>query len=81
MGILSSMQVQHVQGAERTDNTQVEVKWAAVMAQERHYKRYLGVDLKKCRDNLDLANTSWNGAVKDYLYLTSRQQPQQSFKR
>jgi hypothetical protein len=72
MGIMSTVRVMHEQdtgqgGAGRTDNTAEKVKWAAVMEQERHYKRQLGVDLKWYRTHLDLANSSWSGAVKGYL--------------
>lgn len=72
MGLLSSVVVRHeqntaVDGAGRTDNTAVGDKWKAVLAQERHYKQHLGVDLRHFRDHLDIANTSWNGAVKGFL--------------
>jgi hypothetical protein len=72
MGIMSTMQVLHEQntgqgGAGRTDTTAEKVKWAAVIEQERHYKKHLGVDLKWYRTHMDLANSSWNGAVKGYL--------------
>lgn len=71
MGIISTMRVLHEQdtsaeGAGRTDNTKVEDKWKAVLAQERHYKRYLGVDLA-AYSKTAIANSSWNGAVKGYL--------------
>lgn len=68
MGILSTVRVAHEQGDERSDNAGVEDKWRAVLAQEKHYKRHLGVDLARYRNTLDLANTSWNGAVKGYLH-------------
>lgn len=71
MGILSTVKVLHVQDATaeaggRTDTSSVETKWAAVVAQERHYKQYLGVDLKKYSKTC-VANSSWNGAVKGYI--------------
>jgi hypothetical protein len=73
MGIMSSIVFAHEQdgtgtGAGRTDNTRVEDKWNAVMAQERHYQKYRGISLSQCRKHLDLSNSSWNGAVKDYLH-------------
>ena len=73
MGIVSSVRVQHEQGGSgpgeqgRTDNTAVKVKWNAVLAQERHYRKFRGVDLAGRRNRLDIANTSWNGAVTGYL--------------
>ncbi|KAJ1429322.1 hypothetical protein B484DRAFT_479482 [Ochromonadaceae sp. CCMP2298] len=69
MGIVSTMGVKHEQGdlLGRTDNADVKVKWNAVLAQERHYKMYKGVDLAYYRQHLDIANTSWNGAVKGLL--------------
>eukprot|EP01034_Spumella_vulgaris_P023630 gene23630-29869_t len=75
MGIMSTVRVLHEQnttqtGTGRTDNTPFKVKWAAVQAQEAHYKRRLGVDLKYFRTHMDLANTSWNGAVKGYLHAS-----------
>jgi hypothetical protein len=68
MGIVASQQILHVQNAAdpilgRTDNTDVKVKWNAVLAQERHYKQYLNVNLNFYRTHLRIANTSWNGAV------------------
>lgn len=73
MGIISSLTVQHEQkllpdGTGRTDDTKVDIKWKAVVKQERHYKKYLGIDLKKYKDSLELANNTWSGAVKGYLY-------------
>lgn len=74
MGLVASQRVQHVQSADagdpvlgRTDNTEVRVKWNAVLAQERHYKMHRGVDLHHYRTHLRIANTSWNGAVQDFL--------------
>jgi hypothetical protein len=67
MGIVSSMAVQHVQGKERSDNAGVKVKWNAVLAQERHYKMYKGVNLLHYRQHLDIANSSWSGAVKGLI--------------
>ena len=70
MGIVSSMVVVHKQGSAqlgRTDNTEVNVKWNAVLAQERHYKKYLNVNLAHYRVHLRIANTSWNGAVVWYI--------------
>ena len=68
MGIVSVVKVKHQQGSEgRTDNTAVKVKWAAVEEQERVYKSHLGINLKLCRKNLNLRNSSWNGAVTAFL--------------
>ena len=72
MGIIASMQVKHEQNLDdpalgRTDNTAVNVKWNAVLAQERHYKKYLNVDLGKYRAHMRIANTSWNGAVQSII--------------
>jgi hypothetical protein len=75
MGIASSIVVFHDQDMEkggRTDNTKVSVKWNAVIAQERHYEKYKNFKLSYYRKNLDLANTSWNGAVKGYLHTCPR---------
>ena len=69
MGIVSSIKVKHVQGDERTDSAKIEQKWNAVLAQERHYNKHLGVNLARIRKNLDIVNGSWNGAVKGYLSL------------
>lgn len=74
MGILSTLVVKHeqnteVEGAGRTDNTKIDDKWRAVLAQEKHYLTHRGIDLKKYRNTLDIANTSWNGAVKAYLKM------------
>ena len=68
MGIVSSMVVKHEQNLAnpalgRTDNTEEKVKWNAVLAQERHYKTHLNVNLAMYRTKLRIANTSWNGAV------------------
>lgn len=74
MGIASQVVFTHEQkeeadgGAGRTDNTKISDKWNAVMAQERHYQRYHNISLAKLRKQLDLRNTSWNGAVKGYLH-------------
>ena len=72
MGIISSQRVHHVQNANdpvlgRTDNTEVKVKWNAVLAQERHYRKYLNVNLNHYRTHLRIANTSWNGAVQSII--------------
>lgn len=72
MGIASILYLEHHQespnsGLGRTDNTKEEIKWNAVLAQERHYRLYKGINLSQHRKNLGLANTSWNGAVTDYL--------------
>lgn len=72
MGIVSSVVVKHdqnvlVEGAGRTDNTKIDDKWNAVLAQERHYKQFLGISLARYRKNLDIANSSWNGAVKGLI--------------
>jgi len=72
MGIVSTVKVKHEQdlltaGAGRTDNNKVEDKWNAVLKQEVYFNKHFKVDLKKVRDKLDLANSSWNGAVRGYL--------------
>lgn len=73
MGIASMFQMHHEQdtsatGAGRTDNTKVEDKWNAVIAQERHYSKHKNIKLTYYRKNFDIANSSWNGAVKAYLH-------------
>lgn len=68
MGIASSIAVLHEQGAERTDRNAVDDKWNAVLAQEKHYNAYRGVNLQQIRKKLDISNASWNGAVKDFLH-------------
>ncbi len=73
MGIASNIKVKHEQdfsapGEGRTDTASVKEKWKGVQDQEKLYKTYLGVDLTNIRQHLDLKNSSWNGAVKGYLY-------------
>ena len=68
MGIVSSVEVQHEQGAGRTDSNSIRVKWNAVLAQERHYSQYRNVRLNEIRRNLDIVNGTWNGAAKGYLH-------------
>lgn len=69
MGIASRIVVSHVNGAEgRSDNTSVKLKWNSVLAQERHYRNHLGVNLNRMRNKLDITSDSWKGAVKGYLY-------------
>ena len=72
MGIVASQMVRHVQNADdpelgRTDNTDIKVKWNAVLAQERHYKLHYGVNLNYYRTHLRIDNTSWNGAVRGLI--------------
>ncbi|RYH23439.1 hypothetical protein EON65_17800 [archaeon] len=72
MGITNQYALVHEQdtsdtGLGRTDNTKVEVKWNAVLAQERHYKQYKNIPLQKYRKTFDIANASWNGAVKGLM--------------
>ena len=72
-GIVSTLRVQHEQdfsapNGGRTDTTPVADKWGAVLAQEKFYKKHFGIDLKRCREKIGLSNTSWNGAVRGYLY-------------
>jgi hypothetical protein len=72
MGITNLYSLHHEQdvnleGWGRTDNTKAEAKWNAVQAQERHYRMYKNIPLQMHRKNFDIANTSWNGAVKGYL--------------
>lgn len=70
MGILSNFEILHDQGVsinDRTDNTDIKDKWNAVITQEKHYLRYKDVNLAKIRNNIDLSNSSWNGAVKGFL--------------
>ena len=72
MGIVSSVRVKHNQDlskANRTDNTHPDQKWRGVKFQERFYQAHYGITLHKYRETLDLKNTSWNGAVIDYLYI------------
>ncbi len=73
MGVASIMQMIHDQdtttgGMGRTDNTRIEDKWNAVIAQERHYLKHKKIKLSYFRKNLDISNSSWNGAVKGYLH-------------
>jgi hypothetical protein len=76
MGIASTMQMKHEQdtsesGAGRTDNTNINDKWNAVIAQERHYWNHMNVPLTQYRKKLNIRNTSWNGAVQGYLHSCS----------
>lgn len=73
MGIISSIQTKHEQnlllpGQGRTDNNTVKTKWNALRKQEISYKKMYNIDLRMFRKNIDLKNTSWNGAVTGYLY-------------
>jgi hypothetical protein len=73
MGIVSTIETYHeqnvlIEGKGRTDNTDIKDKWNAVLLQEKYYKMYLHIDLKKIRKNIKISNSSWNGAVKGYLY-------------
>ena len=76
MGIITSLTAEHAQSIKEEDNgstdgraesATVKQKWDAVQEQERYYKKYLGVDLKTMSSKMELANMSWNGAVKGYL--------------
>eukprot|EP00981_Chlorochromonas_danica_P010600 scaffold3290_cov165-Ochromonas_danica.AAC.43 len=77
MGIINTYSLLHDQDGEataaknrglgRTDDTKIEVKWNAVLAQERYYRQYLNTPLHLYRKHFDIANVSWNGAVKGYL--------------
>jgi hypothetical protein len=72
MGITTDYQIYHEQdtsskGLGRTDQTSFNEKWNAVLAQERHYSKYLKIPLSYYRKHLEISNTSWNGAVKGYL--------------
>lgn len=72
MGITNAFTLQHEQdvsstGLGRTDNTAVEVKWKAVEAQERYYRKHRSIPLRQFRSQLDISNTSWNGPVKGYM--------------
>jgi len=76
MGIISTVKVKHEQDFSlpsngRTDTASVEMKWQAILEQEKHYKAYLDINLKKCRESVDLKNSSWNGAVIGYLQSPS----------
>jgi hypothetical protein len=71
MGIISTIKVFHDQDLSisvRTDNTKPDDKWRAVMEQEKVYYNHFGVPLRNYRRNLNIRNTSWNGAVIGYLY-------------
>jgi hypothetical protein len=72
MGITTACQLYHEQdntnkGLGRTDQTNFNEKWNAVLAQERHYSKFLKIPLSFYRKHLDISNTSWNGAVKGFL--------------
>jgi hypothetical protein len=74
MGVISSIKVIHDQNISsdysqsgRTDSTSIEVKWQAVLSQEKYYARNLGIPLRKYRTKLRLFNDSWNGAVTGYI--------------
>jgi hypothetical protein len=67
MGIASTVIVVHDQGVDRTDANAVGDKWDAVIAQEKYYSTYKDIPLRQYRNKLDIANTSWNGAVKGFL--------------
>jgi len=70
MGIVSVMQAKHEQDFSlinngRTDSASVEVKWKAVLRQQKFYEEHFGVNLNK---KFNIHNTSWNGAVTGLLY-------------
>ena len=70
MGIISNVKVFHKQDltkTNRTDNTNPDEKWKALVLQERYYQTHFLVTLHKYRETMDLRNTSWNGAVVSYL--------------
>lgn len=72
MGIIATAQVKHEQNLDdpalgRTDNTAVEIKWRAVQAQEKLYKKKLNVDLKEYRIHMRKANATRYGAVMSYI--------------
>jgi hypothetical protein len=76
MGIVTSLSAKHEQSVKEEDNgstdgraesATVKEKWGAVQEQERYFKKYLNVDLKAMSSKMELANMSWNGAVKGYL--------------
>jgi len=68
MGIVTTVKTFHFQTNMRSDNTDVKVKWKALELQEAHYKMYYNIRLRWCRENLNLKNHSWNGAVVDLLH-------------
>ncbi len=75
MGIISVIDVKHEQdflaiNGGRTETATMGQKWRAVIDQEIYYKRYMGIDLRKCRKNSRMSNSSWNGPVLGYLYET-----------
>ena len=70
MGIVSSIRVKHDQDLKasvRTDNTKVEDKWKAVVAQEKFYQTHLNIKLQKFREKMRLKNSTLTGAVIGYL--------------
>ena len=74
MGIVSVIEVKHEQdftapNGGRTETASMNDKWLAVLQQEGFYKRYMNIDLKKCRKVSRMSNSSWNGPVLGYLYV------------
>eukprot|EP01035_Chromulina_nebulosa_P020226 gene20226-26256_t len=73
MGIISVIKVKHEQDFSaanngRTDTASVQTKWQALLDQERFYKDYFGVNLKRYRETVRLVDSSWNASVLGYLY-------------
>jgi hypothetical protein len=81
MGVITSMKAVHEQSIKEEDNgstegtvtgraesATVQQKWEAVKQEEAYFKEHLGFDLAKMSAKMELANTSWNGAVKGYLH-------------
>lgn len=71
MGIISAMTATHEQDLSttgRADNASIEVKWHAVLKQEKFYALHYKIPLKKCRNKLRLKNKDWDGAVTGYLH-------------
>ena len=77
MGVVTTMMARHEQSIREEDNgatdgraesATVKEKWGAVVEQEKYFKKYFDIDLKSMSSKMELANMSWNGAVKGYLH-------------
>ena len=69
-GVVSSVGTEHLQGVVRADNAGTKAKWAAAMEQERFYKKYLGIDLKRFRQMKAVVNGTL--ASPDAAYMAGR---------
>lgn len=74
MGIISAIEVFHEQNTSsvhsktgRTDNADVDVKWNAVLKQEKFYQKFKNITLKRYRSSLKIGDGSALGPVAGYI--------------